>query len=140
MDVIIILCATLSHLSTRGIISLATTVRCHHGRRLLQGTLELLVSIFLDGLRVLQFLYQFHLQLLHLHDFFFLLRSHVIFIVHAIIMLSLDIMESTLTVFFNFHGGQAFLLIYNLILHAIFLFNFKVIKLLLLLVLLLDNL
>ena len=55
-------------------------------------------------------------------------------------MLSLDIMESTLTVFFDFHGGQAFLLIYNLILHAIFLFNFEVIKLLLLLVLLLDNL
>ena len=55
-------------------------------------------------------------------------------------MLSLDIMESSLTIFFNFHGGQAFLLIYNLILHAILLLNFEVIKLLFLLVLLLNNL
>ena len=49
-------------------------------------------------------------------------------------------MTATLTVFFDFHRGQAFLLVYDLILHAIFLLVLKAIEFLLLFVLLLHDL
>ena len=55
-------------------------------------------------------------------------------------MLLADLMVATLAVLLNLHGGQAFLLVHNLILHAVLLLVLKAIELLLLFVLLLDNL
>ena len=55
-------------------------------------------------------------------------------------MLALDLLNAALAVLFNLHGSQPFLLVHNLILHAILLFDPEVLELLFLLVLLLDNL
>ena len=113
---------------------------CHHGRWFLKRTLKLLVSILLDSLCVLQLLDQLHLQLLHLHDFLFLLLAKVVLVVHALIVASLHLLQAPLTVLFNLHRCQSLLLIHDLILHAVLLLDLKALELLFLLVLLLDDL
>ena len=114
--------------------------RCHHGRWFLKRTFQLLVSVLLDSLSVLKLLDQLHLELLHLHDFFFLLLTEVILIVHAIIMGPLHLLQTSLSVLLNLHRSQSLLLIDDLILHAVFLLDLKALELLFLLVLLLDDL
>ncbi len=127
---------SLSHLA----LSLTFAIGCHHGWGFLECALQLLVCILLHSLCVLQLLDKLHLKLLHLHYFLFFLISQVVFIVDAVIMVSLDIRDASLTIFFNFHWGEAFLLVHNLILHAIFLLDLKVLELFLLFVLLLLDL
>ena len=55
-------------------------------------------------------------------------------------MLSLHLLNASVAILFKLHCCQALLLVHDLILHAIFLLDFKALELLLLLVLLLDNL
>lgn len=113
-------------------------VRCHHCRGFFKCTLKLLVCFLLYSLRVLQLLDQLHLELLHLHDLFFLLRSHVVLVYHTIVMMSLHLLDTSRPILFDLHSGQAFLLVNNLILHAVLLLDLKVLELLFLFVLLLD--
>lgn len=49
-------------------------------------------------------------------------------------------MQATLAVLFDLHRGHSLLLVHDLILHAVLLFDLKVLELLFLLILLLDNL
>ena len=112
----------------------------HRCGGLLQRSLQLLVGVLLHCLRILQLLDEFHFQLFHLHDFFLLLRSHVVLVVDAVIMLLLHLSYASLAVLFNLHRGQTLLLVYDLILHAVFLFDLEALELLFLLVLLLDYL
>ena len=112
----------------------------HHGRRLFQCTLQLLVSVLLHCLRILEFLDELHLELLHLHDFFFFLLAQVVLVVHAIVVLPLHLLQAPLAIFFNLHRSQTLLLVHNLILHAILLLDLEALELLFLLVLLLDDL
>lgn len=116
------------------------SLRCHHGRWLLKSSFELLISLFLDSLSVLKLFDELHLQLFHLHDFLFLLSPHKVLVIHSIIVCSLNLLDTSLPVFFNLHRSQAFLLINDLILHAILLLHFKVRELLLLFILLLNYL
>ncbi len=121
-------------------LSLSFVVGGHHGWGFLECALQLLVCILLHCLCVLQLLNELHLELLHLHYFFLFLASQVVFIVDAVIMVSLDIWDASLTIFFNLHWGKAFLLVHNLILHAILLLDLKVLELFLLFILLLLDL
>ena len=116
-----------------------TPLRCHHSRRFFKCTLKLLVCILLDSLSVLQLLDQLHLQLFHLHNFFFLLLTQEVLIVDTVVMVSLYLLDTALTVFFNLHDRQSLLLSHDLILHAVLLFNFEALELLLLFVLLLHD-
>ena len=115
-------------------------MRRHHGRWFLKSTFELLISLFLDSLSVLKLFNELHLQLFHLHDFLFLLSPHIVLVIHAVVMSSLYLLDTSRSVFFNLHRSQAFLLINDLILHAILLLHFKVRELLLLFILLLNYL
>ena len=119
----------------------ADFVAVSHGRRgLLERALQLLVGILLHRLSILQLLDEFHFQLFHLHDFFLLLRSHVVFVVDAIIMLLLHMLYAPLAILLDLHRSQTLLLVYDLILHAVLLLNLEALELLFLLVLLLDYL
>ena len=114
--------------------------RGHHGGGFLERPLKLLVGILLDYLSVLEFLDELHLKLLHLHDFFLLLLSEVVLVVHAFVVGPLHLLKAPLAVLFNLHRRQSFLLIHDLILHAVFLLDLEALELLFLLVLLLDDL
>ena len=114
--------------------------RSHHRTRFFQCAFELLIGILLHRLGVLELLDQLHLELLHLHDFFFLLLAKVVLVVHPIVVLALDLLQAPLSVFFDLHCSQPLLLVHDLILHAVFLLDLEALELLFLLVLLLDDL
>lgn len=76
-----------------------------HLGRLLQGSLQLLISLLLHGLRVLQLLDQLHLQLFHLHHFFLLLLAQVFFVVDTGVVVLLDLGDATIAVFIDLHLG-----------------------------------
>ena len=134
-----IVCKVISHLRSLG-LRCEFTLRRHHCGRLLKSTFELLIGLFLDSLSVLELFDELHLQLLHLHDFLFLRSPHIVLVIHPVFMLSLNLLDTSSSVFFNLHRSQAFLLINDLILHAILLLHFKVRELLLLFILLLNYL
>jgi len=106
---------------------------------LLQCALQLLVSLFLNCLSILQLFDQLHLQLLHLHHFLFLLSSQVVLVVNTVIVVLLDLVDASLAIFLDFHRSQALLLVHDLILHAVLLLNLKALELLFLFVLLLYH-
>ena len=113
---------------------------CHRCGGLLQRSLQLLVRVLLHCLRILQLLDEFHFQLFHLHDFFLLLRSQVVLVINAIVVMLLHLLYAALAVLLDLHRSQTLLLVYDLILHAILLLNLEALELLFLLVLLLDYL
>merc|ERR1712060_612391 len=108
-----------SHLLLSGTSS--TSIWCDHGGWLLKGSLKLLVCLLLNCLSVLQLLDQFHLELLHLHDFLFLHVAKSILVVDARIVMLLDCCESAVTIFFDLHCCKALLVGDDLILHAVLL-------------------
>ena len=110
-------------------------VRQHHCAWLLECLLEFLVSLLLDGLGVLELLDELHLQLLHLHDLVLLLLSDHLFVGHTVLVLSLDVEDFSLPLLLNLHGGEAFLLIDDLVLHPVLLLDLEELVSLLLVVL-----
>ena len=139
-------CIAVSCFFSCALISLGARVRSrlsegsHHGRWLFQCTLQLLVSVLLHCLSILELLDELHLELFHLHDFLLFLLAQVVLVVHAIVMLSLHLLQAPLAIFFNLHRSQSLLLVHNLILHAILLLHLEALELLFLLVLLLNHL
>lgn len=101
-------------------------IGCHHCTGFLKGPLKLSVCIFLDRLRVLKLLDEFHFNLLHLHDLFFLLLSDALFNAHFVLVDPLDRHNPALAVVLDFHLGQPFLLVHDLILHLVLLLDFKI--------------
>ena len=89
---------------------------------------------------ILELLDELHLELFHLHDFLLFLLAQVVLVVHAIVVLSLHLLQAPLAIFFNLHRSQSLLLVHNLILHAILLLHLEALELLFLLVLLLNHL
>lgn len=104
-----------------------------------QGLLQLEVSFFLDRLRVLETLDEFHFQLLHLGD---LVHFHL---PHALLLVALgDVLARSYallppSLLLNFHLGEALGLQTDLVLHLIFLLHAEQVLALALLVLLLDH-
>ena len=94
----------------------------------------------MNGLCVLQLLNQLHLEFLHLHDFFLLCRSEIVFVHDSLVLLLLDVVETTVLVLFYLYVGNMFLLLDDLVLHAVLLFNLELHVSLLLIILLLDHL
>lgn len=94
----------------------------------------------MHGLRILQLLDQLHLKLLHLHHFLLLLLTQVVLVVDTIFLMFLHLVGAALAVFFDLHRSKPLLLVNDLILHAVLLFNLKVLELLFLFVLLFDYL
>ena len=106
----------------------------------MKSALQLLVGLLLDGLRILKLLDKLHLELLHLHDLFFLLLAQVVLVANFILVLLLNLLHASLSFLLDFHRCQALLLIHNLILHAILLLDLEVSELLFLFILVLDYL
>jgi len=107
----------------------------HSSRRLFKSTLKLAVRLFLDSLGILELFDELHLKFLHLHDLFFLLLTHIVFVADARFDGFLGLLGTALAIFFLFHSSQSLLLVYNLVLHAVLLFVFEAIEFLFLFIL-----
>jgi hypothetical protein len=75
-----------------------------------------------------------------LHDLFLLLLAHALLYRYLILVDPLDAHDAALAVVLNLHLGQPFLLVDDLVLHAVLLFHLKIHMPLLLIVLTANNL
>ena len=105
------------------------------GRGLLERTFELLVGLFLDGLRVLELLNQLHLDALHIQNLIFLLVAQRVLVRHLVLVVALRHANLAARLLILLHLGQALLLVHDLVLHLILGLNLELVVADLLLVL-----
>ena len=103
--------------------SALTSELCLHlgvgGRRFLQCALELLVCLLLDGLRVLEFLDELHLDALHIQNFILLLSAHNVLNLHLVVLVAVGQAELASLLLFLLHLSEALLLVDDLVLHFV---------------------
>lgn len=95
------------------------------GGRFLQGPLQLLVGLLLDGLRVLQFLDQFHLDAFHIQNFVLLLLTDRVLLHRALLLVAISHLHLASLLFLHLHLGQTLLLVNDLVLHFVFSLNLE---------------
>lgn len=105
------------------------------GGRFLQGALQLLVRLLLDGLRVLQFLNQLHFDALHIQNLVLLLLAHGVLEVGAVVLVALRHLQLAALLLLHLHLGEALLLVHDLVLHLVLSLNLELVVANLLLVL-----
>ena len=97
------------------------------GRGLLERTFELLVGLLLDGLRVLEFLNQLHLDALHIQNLVFLLVAQRILMRHLVLVAALRHAHLAARLLILLHLGQALLLVDDLVLHLVLGLNLELV-------------
>lgn len=97
------------------------------GGGLLQRPLQLLVSLLLDGLGVLELLNQLHLDALHIQNLVFLLVAEGVLVLHLVLVVALGHAHLASLLLLLLHLGEALLLVNNLVLHLVLGFDLELV-------------